>query len=99
MDETVVKVLYDAGIDVNVDMIAAAQRIPVRNLGTSKLKSKPITFKLTRRYDLNSILRQQKAQLRDTTEFRRKHPDVFMTEDLTPLRQSLSYKLRSDQSI
>ncbi|CAL4078670.1 unnamed protein product, partial [Meganyctiphanes norvegica] len=99
VEQTVVDVLKETGMDIDVDMIASAQRIPMRNITNSKLKSKPITFKLNRRFVRNNILRQQKSLMRQNTTFKAAHPDVFMTEDLTPLRQCISYKLRIDDNI
>ena len=34
----------------------------------------------------------------DNAEFRSKRPSSFITEDLTPLRQLISYKLRQDKT-
>ena len=35
----------------------------------------------------------------DSDDFKRKRPGTFITEDLTPLRQLISYKLRHDVRI
>ena len=54
---------------------------------------------MTRRYDRNRILRQKKKQMKDNVTFQTKYPKVFMTEDLTPLRQHMAFKLRKDENI
>ena len=97
--KTVLDVLKDANIDIEDHMISSAQRLPVKRENGREVKTKPITFKLTRRYDRNRILRLKKTHMKDNVDFQQKHKDVFMTEDLTPLRQHMAYKLRTDTNI
>ena len=37
--------------------------------------------------------------MKENAEFQQTHKDAFMTEDLTPLRQHMAYKLRTDDTI
>ena len=97
--KTVITVLKDANIDIEEHMISSAQRLPVKRENGKDVKTKPITFKLTRRYDRNRILRLKKIQMKDNAEFQQLHKNAFMTEDLTPLRQHMAYKLRTDENI
>ena len=96
--DTVVTVLQAAGIEIEENMISSAQRLPVRRSDAGN-KTKPITFKLTRRYDRNRVLRLKKTHMKDNVEFQTKYPRVFMTEDLTPLRQHMAYLLRKDDRL
>ena len=98
VQDTVMNVLKEAGIEIEENMISAAQRLPARRVD-GETKSKLITFTLTRRYDRNRILRLKKKQMKDNQSFQRKYPKVFMTEDLTPLRQHMAYRLRKDDKI
>ena len=62
-------------------------------------KRRPIICKILRRESRNRVLRDQKAKMRGNTTFQRKYPEVFITEDLTKLRQHISYHLRRDSNI
>ena len=97
--ETVLTVLKDADIDIEPHMISSAQRLPVKKVDGKDSKTKPITFKLTRRYDRNRILRLKKTNMRENSDFQTKHKEAFMTEDLTPLRQHMAFKLRTDPNV
>ena len=97
--QTVLDVLKDANIHIEEHMISSAQRLPVQRVNGKDVKTKPITFKLTRRYDRNRILRLKKTQMKDNANFQELHKDAFMTEDLTPLRQLMAFKLRTDANI
>ena len=99
VQETVKSVLEAANIDIDDYMISSAQRLPVKRVDGKDVKTKPITFKLTRRFDRNRILRSKKKQMRENTEFQAKYPQAFMTEDLIPLRQHMAFILRTDESI
>ena len=99
VEDTVVNVLKDAGYEIDASMIASAQRLPVKKAEGGQTYAKPITFKLTSRFNRNSILREQKLKMRENLRFQGKHKKVFMTEDLTPIRQHISFKLRKDTAI
>ena len=47
--------------------------------------------------DKINVLRQRKAKMSDNDAFKRKRHNAFITEDLTPLRQLISFKLRQDK--
>ena len=48
--------------------------------------------------DKVNVLKQRKIKMTDSSTFRQKRPNAFITEDLTPLRQFISYKLRHDKA-
>ena len=96
--KTVLNVMKEAGIEVEPEMISSAQRLSGKKTD-GNIHNKPITFKLTRRFDRNRILRQKKKQMKENASFQIKYPKVFMTEDLTPLRQHMAFKLRKDDNI
>ena len=98
VEDTVVKVLKDAGYEINTDMIVSAQRLPPKKLTGDAKGFKPITFKLTKRFTRNH-LRTKKKHMRENKTFQTKHKGVFLTEDLTPIRQHISFKLRKDETI
>ena len=82
VEDTVVNVLKDAGYEIDASMIASAQRLPAKKVEGGPTYAKPITFKLTSRFNRNSILREQKLKMRENVRFQGKHKKVFMTEDL-----------------
>ena len=61
------------------------------------VKGSNIYVSFLRGFDRIRVLKQRKAKMTDNTEFQRKRRGSFITEDLTPLRQHIAYKLRQDK--
>ena len=59
---------------------------------------KAILFKAARR-DFRNKLMRMKRDMRENQDFKGDYPDVFMVEQLTPMRSKVAYKLRHDQNI
>ena len=89
---TVVNYLKDANIDISEDRIKSAFR-PMKD----GRKGTNVYCTFLRGSDKLNILRKRKVNMTDNNEFKRKRPGSFITEDLTPLRQLISYKLRQDK--
>ena len=59
---------------------------------------KAILFKAARR-DFRNKLMRMKRDMREIQDFKGDYPDIFMVEQLTPMRSKVAYKLRHDQNI
>ena len=92
VSSTVVDILKDASININESLIKNAVR-PMK--GGVKGSNIYVTF--LRGTDKLNILRQRKTKMSENREFVNKRPNVFIAEDLTPLRQLISFKLRHDK--
>ena len=91
--KTVTSYMADANITMHEDTIKSAFR-PMKN----GIKGNNVLFTLVRNTDKIKLLRQRKTKMTDNAEFRTKRPHSFITEDLTPLRQLIAYKLRQDKT-
>ena len=89
--QSVLDYFKDADIPVDKDQIKSAVR---PSKGTSKSPHIYCTF--FRGSDKINVLRQRKNKMSQNTDFQRKRPNSFVTEDLTPLRQLIAFKLRKD---
>ena len=90
--KTVTEYLKEANMNIEQESIKSAFR-PLKD----GVKSNNVIVTLLRSTDKLKILRQRKTNMADNAEFRNKRPNSFVTEDLTPLRQLISYKLRQDK--
>ena len=89
---TVVEILKDASININENQIKHAVR-PMKG----GMKGSNIYCTFLRGTDKINVLRQRKSKMTENRDFTNKRPNVFITEDLTPLRQLISFKLRHDK--
>lgn len=76
VEQKVIKIFHDAGVEVGVDDIAAAHRV-----GKAVKGMRPVIVKFVSRRKRNEIMKQKK-QLKDKQEY--KH--VYINDDITPLR-------------
>ena len=90
--KTVTDYLKDANINLEQASIKSAFR-PVKD----GVKSRNVIVTLLRSNEKLQILRQRKTKMTQNAQFQSKRPNSFITEDLTPLRQLISYKLRQDK--
>ena len=93
--DTTKTLLEKAKFNMDKHKISVAYRIG--KLNRSKNTPRPIIVKMLKRSSRNSIMRQQKTNMRENAEFQSTYNKVFITEDLTKLRQYISYKLRIDK--
>ena len=93
VNNTVVKIFKDADIDFDESKIDLSIR-PSRN----GIRSTTVICKLKHNFQRIILLKQRKTKMKDNETFRHKHPNVFITEDLTPMRQHIAYKLRQDKA-
>ena len=89
---TVLEYFSDANIAMERADIKSAFR-PMKD----GVKGSNIYVSFLRGFDRIKVLKQRKAKMTDNTEFQRKRHGSFITEDLTPLRQHIAYKLRQDK--
>ena len=93
--EIVKDVISASGRNMNENELAFAFRIGKYD----GVKRRPIICKILKRETRNSIFRDQKNKMRGNNDFQSKYPGVFITEDLTKLRQHMSFILRKDENI
>ena len=84
--------LEKAKFDMNEHKISVAYRIGKQD--RTKNTPRPIIVKMQKRSSRNFIMRNQKTNMRENTEFQSAYNKVFITEDLTKLRQHIAYTLR-----
>ena len=91
-NDTIVKVLGEAGITITKEDISVSHRLP------NEKGIKPLICKFGRRDVRNNVIRC-KRQMRESTTFKDSNPDGFMVEHLTPLRGKVAYLLCKDSNI
>ena len=91
VSQSVVEYFKDANIPMDKEQIKSAVR-PMK--GSTKGPHIYCTF--FRGSDKVNVLRKKKTNMRENPDFQRKRPNSFITEDLTPLRQLIAFKLRKD---
>ena len=91
-DQTVIDVLAKAGITITKADISVSHRLP------TKEGPKPMICKFGLRNVRNRVIRSKKL-MRESAAFKESYPDVFMVEQLTPLRGKAAYLLRQDENI
>ena len=94
--EDVVNTVLDYMKDANIPL----ERADIKSAYRPRKEGQPghnIYVSFLRGFDRVKILRQRKTKMTDNQEFKRKRPNSIITEDLTPLRQLISYKLRQDK--
>ena len=90
-----IKLLHEAGhTDAKPEHLSVSHRLPVND----KSKPKPIIARFVSRDVRNKVMFNKKA-IKNHPTTKQKCPDLFITEDLTPLRQQMSYELRQDADI
>lgn len=89
--QSVIDYFKDADIPVDKEQIKSAVR-PMK--GSSKSPHIYCTF--FRGSDKINVLRKRKTNMKENNDFQTKRPTSFITEDLTPLRQLIAFKLRKD---
>ena len=96
-NKTVIKTLNAAGANppLQIEDIYVSHRLPTRD---NKGKPDPIIVKWARRDVRNRIMFNKKA-IKDHQNTKQNAPDLFIVEDLTPLRNHISYQLRQDDNI
>ena len=91
----VIKILHDAGhTAVKPEDISVSHRIPIRD----KAKPKPLIARFVSR-DVRNKVMFNKRDIKNHHNTKLNYPELFITEDLTPLRQQMSYELRQDENI
>ena len=91
----VIKLLHDAGhTAVKPEDISVSHRIPIRD----KSKNKPLIARFVSR-DVRNKVMFNKRDIKNHQNTKLNFPELFITEDLTPLRQQMSYELRQDENI
>ena len=92
VNKTVIGIFKDASIEFDETNIDVSIR-PSKN----GIRGTTVICRLRYSFDRIKLLKQRKNKMRDNGSFQRKHPDVFITEDLTPMRQHIAYKLRQSK--
>lgn len=91
--ETVSKLLEDANITMPAEKFKTAFR-PMKQ-GT---RGSNIYCTFLRTSDKLKVLRSRKTNMTDNPTFQSRRSGIFITEDLTPLRQLIAYRLRQDKT-
>ena len=94
--EDVVNTVIDYMADANITLERADIKSAYRPMKEGRPGSN-IYVSFLRGFDRVKILRQRKTKMTDNQEFQRRRSNSFITEDLTPLRQLISYRLRQDK--
>ena len=96
-DDTVITLFGAANVTLSKEEISISHRLPGKE---SARLNKPaaILLKCDLRNTRNKLIRQKKA-LRENQDFKRKYPDAFIVEHLTPMRSKVAYMLRNDDTI
>ena len=92
VNRTIVDIFKDANIEFDEKLIDVSIR-PSKN----GLRSRTVICRLRYSSDRIRLLKQRKSKMKDNRPFQIKHPHVFITEDLTPMRQHIAYKLRQSK--
>lgn len=96
--ENVNTLVQDIMTDANIPFQAESMIQNAYRPTVNGLKKKTIVCKLKNGFERIRLLKQRKTQMRDNNQFQQKWREVFITEDLTPLRQLMSFKLRHDKA-
>ena len=96
-NNTVKTVLGAANITITDQDISISHRLPTQE---QKRTGKPssLLLKASRR-DVRNMIMRKKRDMRENQEFKKKYPDVFIVEHLTPMRSKVAFQLRNDEAI
>ena len=94
--EDVVNTVIEYMSDANIPLERADIRSAYRPMKEGRPGSN-IYVSFLRGFDRLKILRQRKTKMTENPEFQRKRQGSFITEDLTPFRQLIAYRLRQDK--
>ena len=92
--KVVAKVCNDLGVQVREEDISVSHRLPYRRFVDGQPKSKPIIAKFVRR-DTKTEVMKKKKNLKGMPAY----SDVFIADDLTPLRSKMLCELKKDDQV